>query len=62
MTQQLWIPKIAVLEPLVVIPNGTTCRCRELYAIQWEEKPKEVLAYYRLATEAEQAELLPKAA
>ena len=61
---ELWIPKtLDILPPLIVIPNGATCRCREIDAYQWQEKPRaSIVAYYRLATKAERAELLPEVA
>jgi len=63
MEQTLYVPKTLVnLKPLVVMPNGVPdrVRCRPIDADQWTEKPVTVLAYYREATEAELAELLPQ--
>ena len=65
MTPQLWMPKVAKLPPLVVVPNGApdTCRCQELGKLNWQEKPVAVLnAYYRQATEEEVQQLLPEVA
>lgn len=62
---ELWLPEaVDTLPPLLVVPNGTadTCRVREIDKYQWQEKPRAILGYYRQATEAEAAQLLPEAA
>jgi len=61
---ELWLPKtLDTLPALLVRPNGTadTCLIWNLDEEGWKEKPRAILGYYRLATEAEKTELLQAA-
>lgn len=62
--EQLWMPNLNVLEPVLVLTNAIrgTCLVRGIHEYQWQEWPKARLAYYRQATEEEAAVLLPQAA
>jgi len=65
MDDQVYVPKrVTFLQPMIVRTNGQPdqCQCRVIGEDGWKIKPVAVLAYYRPATEAELAELLPQAA